>query len=172
MVCLESRRFLAGVSPAWVIAGEPSSRPPRPGEILEREAGRQKPLRREQGHGPQHQVNVAASTDYQPKGVREGRAAHVTAKATDSVLAPDRALDLPGVLTAARDHRNVRNKRGPTRCLTSRQTAAYKGQTEIAAGREGVRGAHSTVEGGYKPLEGRGPASAKFAMEVSARAWF
>jgi len=42
--------------------------------------------RGEQSGGPQHKVNAAASTDYQPKGVWEGRAAHVTAKATDIIL--------------------------------------------------------------------------------------
>jgi len=42
--------------------------------------------RGERTSGPQHEVNAAASTDYQPKGVREGRAAHVTAKAADIIL--------------------------------------------------------------------------------------
>ena len=172
MVCPESCSGLAGASPARVIAGEPGSRPQRPGVIPVRQAGRQKPLRREQGRGPQLHVNVAASSHYQPKGAQEGRAAHFTAKATDSVPAPERTLDLLGVETAARDHRAERNRRDPTRCLTSGQTDAYKGQTEIAAGREGVRGAHSTDEGGlHKPLEGRGPASATPELEVSARAW-
>jgi hypothetical protein len=32
-------------------------------------------------------VNAIASSDYQPKGVWEGRAAHGTAKATDNILA-------------------------------------------------------------------------------------
>jgi len=42
-------------------------------------------------------VNAAASTDYQPKGIGEGRAAHVTAKATDSTRDSERVLDLLGV---------------------------------------------------------------------------
>jgi hypothetical protein len=42
-------------------------------------------------------MNAAASSDYQPKGVREGRAAHVTAKATDSSQGLERRLDLLGV---------------------------------------------------------------------------
>ena len=174
MVRPESYSGLAGASPARVIAGEPGSRPQRPGEILARRVGRQEPGIHpgEQGRGPQHQVNVAASSDYQPKGALEGRAAHVTAKATDSPLVPERVLDLHGVRTAARDHRPEWNRRDPTRCPSSGQTAAYKGQTEIAEGREGVRGAHSTDEGGmHKPLEGRGPASAVLELEVSARAW-
>ena len=44
-----------------------------------------------------NEVNAKASSNYQPKGVREGRAAHVTAKATDSILGSERMLDLPGV---------------------------------------------------------------------------
>ena len=42
-------------------------------------------------------MNAKASSNYQPKGVREGRAAHDTAKATDSILGSERKLDLPGV---------------------------------------------------------------------------
>ena len=42
-------------------------------------------------------VNAVASSNYQPKGVREGRAAHVTAKATDSIQELERMLDLPGI---------------------------------------------------------------------------
>ena len=38
-----------------------------------------------------------ASSKCQPKGVWEGRDAHFTAKATDSILEPERVLDLPGV---------------------------------------------------------------------------
>ena len=40
--------------------------------------------RREQHRGPQREVNAEqASSDYQPKGDWDGRAAHITAKATD-----------------------------------------------------------------------------------------
>jgi len=42
-------------------------------------------------------VNAIASSHYQPKGVSEGRAAHVTVKATDSILGPEGMLDLCGV---------------------------------------------------------------------------
>ena len=51
----------------------------------------------EQTDGPQQSVNAIASSHYQPKGVREGRAAHVTAKATDSISGTERMLDLSGV---------------------------------------------------------------------------
>jgi hypothetical protein len=42
-------------------------------------------------------VNAIASSFYQPKGVREGRAAPVTAKATDSIPNRNGMLDLSGV---------------------------------------------------------------------------
>ena len=42
-------------------------------------------------------MNAKASSNYQPKGVREGRAAHFTAKATDSILVSERKLDFLGV---------------------------------------------------------------------------
>ena len=53
--------------------------------------------RGEQTSGPQQSVNAIASSHSQPKGVWEGRAAHITAKATDSTPEPERVLDLPGV---------------------------------------------------------------------------
>jgi len=42
-------------------------------------------------------VNAIASTDYQPKGVWESRAFHVTAKAIDSILDRNECWILPGV---------------------------------------------------------------------------
>jgi hypothetical protein len=47
--------------------------------------------------GRNKDVNVIASSYYQPKGDWEGRAAHDTAKATDSTPEPERVLDFPGV---------------------------------------------------------------------------
>lgn len=55
-------------------------------------------------------------------------------------------------------HGMERNTGGPPRQPTLGKDRAYKGQTEVARSREGVRGARSTREGGEKPLEGRGPA--------------
>src|SRR5438552_16590718 len=71
----------AGVSPARTGIGPSGSRPPARGEIAVAEAGRRKPLRREQERGPQHQVKPAASTDRQCGS----RAEHVTAKAPFAV---------------------------------------------------------------------------------------
>src|SRR6266446_5643767 len=61
----------------------------------QRRAGRQEPLRRERGRGPQHPVNPAASSDYQPKG-RGSRAGHATAKATDSAERSEQRWIPPG----------------------------------------------------------------------------
>lgn len=179
----------AGESPAQVIAGEPGSRPPASGEIPVSEARCQRPrvrkLPRGQRSGPQRVVNAEqASSDSQPKGVRErgsnsprvapqgasGRAAHFTAKATDSALHPDGALELPGVLAAARFEGSVLNRRDPTRRLTSSEATRIRPTAESEACREGVRGGRSTDEGGDKPLEGRTPASVKQAQRRT-RAW-
>jgi hypothetical protein len=116
-------------------------------------------------------VNASASSHNQPKGVREGRAAHFTAKATHSVPVPERTLGLLGVWAAARYEGMMRNRRDPTRQPTSGKDRAYKAGAEVARSREGVRGVRSTCEGGKKPLEGRDPASVTFALGVSARAW-
>jgi hypothetical protein len=99
MVRPERRVVLAGGSPVREIAGVPGSRLQPGGEIRPGRAECRKPFNKEgeQTNGPQQSVNAIASTKYQPKGVREGRAAHVTAKAIDSILDPERMLELPGV---------------------------------------------------------------------------
>src|SRR6185436_10209878 len=84
----------AGESPVPVSVGAPGSRPsgrkgdPGPG------ARRREPLRGRQARGLQpSEVNPAASKEKQ----REGRAAHVTAKATPTASRSDGAVGLPGV---------------------------------------------------------------------------
>jgi len=99
---------LAGESPVRVSAGAPGSRPQLRGIILGVTARRQEPHRWEQGSGPQpSQVNAAASSQDQPKGVREGRAAHVTAKAIDKDEAVHRQ-DCSGFLERGRAHPDCR----------------------------------------------------------------
>ncbi len=172
MVRPERRESLAGASPVRVIAGEPGSRPQPAGVILLRQAGRQEPLQAGARKRAATLVNATASSHFQPKGAWEGRAAHVTAKATDSTPVPERVLDLSGVWAAARLHRDSRNRRDPTWQPTSGKDPAYKGQTEIAGSQEGVRGARSTAEGSQHNLpEGRSPASVTPDLRVSARAW-
>jgi retron-type reverse transcriptase len=119
----------AGESPVRVIAGEPGSRPPGPGEILAPEAGCRKPVRRrepcsgEQVHGPQPNVKPAASKDEQSGS----RAAHVTAKATFSEGIDPEPLGSPGgVRGAARGQGDMRNTRGPSGRPLSRPARSYK----------------------------------------------
>ena len=167
--CIE----LAGGSPVGVSAGAPRSRLPNGlGEILSVEAQRQRPWDPgEQARGPQpSEVNVAASSDCQPKGVREGRAGHGAAKTTDSVQEPERTLDLPGVGTAARAHSSMRNRRGPPRSPSSGEARRISAEREVAECREGVRGGHSTEEAADKAVEGRAPASVMPGEQGRARA--
>ena len=114
----------AGVSPARTGVGPSGSRPPARGEIAVAEAGRRKPLRREQERGPQHQVKPAASTEEQCGS----RAEHVAAKATLAVrksgVAP--AASPAGVWGAARAQGLVWNRRDPSARPTSGQSGAYK----------------------------------------------
>ena len=129
-------------------------------------------VERERNCGPQHEVKLAASSKYQPKGVRDGRAEHVTAKATDSGLESERPLDIPGVWRAGRNESLTRKRRDPARQRSQAKTARIRPEAEDARSREGVRGVRSTDEGGeQKPPEGRNPALVVRAEEVRARAW-
>jgi hypothetical protein len=163
---------LAGESPVRVIAGEPGSRLPATVERPSAEAQRRKPhSRRKQAGGPQRVNAEQASSEYQPKGVREGRAGHATAKAKDIALDPERAVALSGVLAAARQQRSMWNRRGPTRQLTSSTADAISAERETRRSRAGVRGGRSTDEGADNVLEGRAPASVAPLVQVSVRAW-
>ena len=119
----------AGASPAPVGVGAPGSRSQARGEIPGTRAGCQKPLRREQPRGPQHQANTAASKHLQS----EGRAAHVTAKATSNELVPKRSVDLGGVRVAERVEGGVRNARDPSVLPVSGHGAPYKPRVKSAA---------------------------------------
>ena len=114
----------AGVSPASVSAGAPSSRPQASGEIPMAQAGCQKPPRRKPARGPQHQVKPAASSDLQP----ESRAGHVAVKAMSAVPQSGgvRAAGLGGVWGAARVQGDERNTRGPSARPGSGHSDSYK----------------------------------------------
>lgn len=106
-----------------------------------------------------------ASSYYQPKGERSGRANHVVAKATDRTHCGQReGLDASGVLVAIRCEGWMRNTGDPTWQMKSGEDRADKGQTETARSREGVRGARSTVEAGDKLAEGSSPASGEVVV--------
>jgi hypothetical protein len=160
MVRPERRVSLTGESPVRVSAGAPGSRPQSKEEIPKAERGVKSLEEREQGSGPQQApVNAAASSDYQPKGVREGRAAHVTAKATDSSLGPERLLDLSGVGAVARFQSATWNRRDPTWQPSQAKAGRIRRDAESARSQEGVRGVRSTGEGAHhNALEGRDPA--------------
>ena len=71
-------------------------------------------------------MNASASSDYQPKGVWEGRAAHVTAKATDSSLELERLLDLSGVVGGGTFAQKGVEQERPSPAALSGKDRAYK----------------------------------------------
>lgn len=171
MVRPESCTRLAGESPVRVIAGEPGSRPQLRGVILGATAGRQEPRRWEQGSGPQpSQVNAAASKNCQPKGVREGRAAHITAKAIDNVrLIRMDTGPLRGICGGTFPQLCAEQER-PYPTARKAKTASIRLKAEVAQSGEGVRGVRSTEEVPDKGMEGRDPASVMTDVGVSVRA--
>jgi hypothetical protein len=90
-------------------------------------------------------VNAAASSYSQPKGVREGRAAHVTAKATDSTGDSEPVLDLPGVEGDGTLGRNSAEQERPYLAAWSGKDRGYK------AGRQKARGAGRESERSIVP---------------------
>src|SRR5205823_644729 len=99
----------------------------------------------------------AASSDYQPKGDRESRAAHFTAKAPDKRSGTGGTLDLPGVEDAGCGEGGVRNRRDPNRPPTSGNNRSYKEKPKgSGAGRESEglvvpRKAAGQTAGGTEP---------------------
>jgi len=127
----------AGASPVRVGREAPGSRPQVDGREAAAQAGRRKPLRREQEHGPQHEVKPATSTDKQ----WESRAAHVTAKATSAASVQTGEVGLPGVRGAARVQGDVRNRRGPSAPPSSRQGGPYKPKAKSGTAQRESEGA-------------------------------
>jgi len=121
----------AGESPVLVNAGGPGSRVAVREEIRVAEADRQKPLRREQPRGPQHQVKPAASKDLQG----ESRATHVLAKAIHDAQRSgvESVSSLSGVGGAARVEGKVRNVGDPSASPQSRQSGSYKPKAKLSA---------------------------------------
>jgi hypothetical protein len=163
---------LAGASPARVTAGGPGSRRQRRGETCAAERRVESLAVGGSNGAGRNTVNAEqASSEYQPKGGWECRADHVAAKAMHNTRrGPVRVVGLPGVWAAARFDRGVWNTRDPSRQRALRTDRAYKAGAEGVRSRAGVRGAHSTGEGGDNSLEGRGPALVTPVVQVSARA--
>ena len=82
-----------------------------------------------------------------------------------------RFVGLPGVRGTECGDGSARNRRDPPWPRRKPgEDAGYKPSGERSASQEGVRGGHSTDEGGDKPLEGRSPAwVGACVQEVSAR---
>ncbi len=124
-------------------------------------AGCQKPLRREQVRGPQHEVKPAASTHSQS----ESRAAHLTAKAMSPAPRSGgvRAGGLGGVWGAARGHGEGRNTRGPSARPGSGQRGPHKPKVKAGAAQRESEGAivlrravQQNAAGGKGPCGGHG----------------
>jgi hypothetical protein len=94
-------------------------------------------------------VNAVASSNFQPKGVREGRAAHVTAKALDSTPNSEWVLDLPGVASGGTLGKNSAEQERPSPAALSGKDRAYK------AGRLKSRGAGRESERLVVPAKAR-----------------
>jgi RNA-directed DNA polymerase len=150
----------AGERPVPVGAGTPVSRSTAHAEMGAAEAGRRKPLRREQQRGPQHEVKPAASKELQ----RESRAGHFAAKATSRApkSGEQRARDLSGVGGAARVEGEVRNTGDPSAQSLSRQGGSYKPKAKSSAAQrksEGIvvprMGVKNNASGGKGPCGGR-----------------
>jgi len=125
----------AGASPVPVGIGAPGSRPQPSGGDSDGQAGcrkpatRRKPCNGKRARGPQHQVNLAASTEEQSGG----RAGHVAAKATPAARGPKRAGGSGGVRRAARVQGEVRNSGDPSAPPWSRQGSSYKPKAKSSA---------------------------------------
>lgn len=136
------------------------------------QAGCQEPLRREQVRGPQHHVNLAASSDLQP----ESRAGHVAAKATSSAFQSGdaRAEGLGGVRRAARGQGAERNTRDPSAPPGSGARASYKPPAKTSAAQRESEGtvvvpsrATNNARGAKGPCGGAvGHASTREGMTV------
>ena len=126
MVRRESYTTPAGERPVQVSAGAPGSRLQVWGEISWPERSVES-LERGSNEAGRNRVNTTASSHYQPKGDWEGRAAHVTAKATDSTR-KDRSVcwNSPGYEVVARFEGAVRNTRGPHRRPALGKDRTYK----------------------------------------------
>jgi hypothetical protein len=154
---------LAGASPALVIAGEPGSRLQPPGEIPSAERSVESPSAAVRPSGGKQSCGPSFKRTLQPRerSPRKGgarRAGHVAAKATDCVCSSGETQDAPGVRRRARNDSSTRNRRGPTRLLTSSEGDAYKRNAKWRrAGRESEGRVVPSMPS-ESSAEGRGPA--------------
>ncbi len=162
-----SRVGLAGESPAAVIAGEPRSRLQPSGEIPAAERSVESPVRGrtvtiEPGRG-KRSCGPSMKRTLQPRdiGPRKGGMAEPVISRRRQQTAPERSggvQDVPGVGRRARSDSPTRNRRGPTRQLTSSKDHTYKPSAKWrGVGRESEGRVVPSMVGESRP-EGRGPA--------------
>ena len=150
----------AGASPVSVSGHAPSSRARTRTERDVDQAGRRKPVKQrelfsgERARGPQLKVKPAASTHLQS----EGRAAHVTAKATPTSRDTDRVVGFGGVRGAARVQGSTRNTGDPSASPSSRQGGSYKPKAKSSAAQRKSEGTNTpTMIATNNAIGGRGP---------------
>ncbi|RYG18431.1 group II intron reverse transcriptase/maturase, partial [bacterium] len=162
----------AGASPVSVSGEAPSSRATLRPERDVGEAGRRKPVPRqeprdgERVRGPQHEVKPAASTDLQS----EGRAAHFTAKATPAARDPERDDGLGGVGGAARVQGSSRNTGDPSALPQSRQGGSYKPKAKSSTAQRKSEGTNTpTTTTTNNVVRGRGPWGGRVDQEGTGK---
>lgn len=154
---------LAGGSPVLVIAGEPGSRLQPTGEIPAAERSVESPTVAVRPSGGKRSCGPSLKRTLQPRDISprkggDGRAGHVAAKATDCIRSSGGMQDTPGVRRRARNDSSIRNRRGPTRRLTSSAGDAYKRRAKWRrVGRES-EGLVVLLTPGESSDEGRSPA--------------
>lgn len=175
MVCPDAKRpegrgaccaGLAGESPAAVIAGEPRSRLQPWGEIPAAERSVESPTRergddRARERGAKLWAQRERTLQPRERSPRKGGMAEPVMSRRRQQTAPGRpggAQDVPGVRRRARSESPARNRRGPTRRLTSSEDRAYKPRAKRrGVGRES-EGRVVPSMAGESRTEGRGPA--------------
>jgi len=161
---------LAGVSPALEIAGEPGSRPRASREISPSERGVECPssgVRRsggEQSCGPSLKRTLQPR-DRNPRKGGDGRADHVTVKATDCDRRSGGSQDTPGVGRRARSESSARNRRDPRWRPTLGEGGAYKRNAKSRCARRESEGFIVLTTLGESRVEGRGPALVTLDVE-------
>jgi len=164
---LAGRAGLAGERPVAVIAGEPRSRLQPWGEIPPAERsvespGRERAVTIEPGGG-ERSCGPSPKRTLQPREIspRKGGMAEPVMSRRRQQTAPARSggvQDVPGVGRRARSDSPARNRRGPTRRLTSSEDRAYKPRAKWSGAERESEGPVVPTMAGESRLEGRGPA--------------
>ena len=164
MVRPESCVVLAGGSPAAVSAGAPRSRVRADGEIRGSERTVESPYGIARFLGGEQRRGPSVKRTLQPRDIspRKGGVAEPIMsrrRQQTAFVRAGRMQDAPGVLRRARADSTTRNRRGPTRRLTSSEGWPYKPSAKGASvGRESEGFVVPMTMATITPSEGRGPA--------------